>query len=46
MTTPKRMIAEPTTKIVSVWPRPHTLPMSAAWRMLRCLLTIVETATT
>ena len=36
----------PTAKMVSVWPSPQMVPIKPAWRMLRCLLTMVETATT
>lgn len=30
MTTPKRIIRHPTTKIVSVWPSPQKVPIKAA----------------
>jgi hypothetical protein len=46
ISTPKRMISEPTMKMVIVCPIPQTEPMKAALRMLRCLLTMVEMATT
>ena len=46
MTTPKRMMAEPTRKIVMVWPTPQSAPITAAWRMLRWRLTMVVTAIT
>ena len=46
ITTPKTIMAAPTRKIVSVWPSPHIIPISAALRTLICLLTNVDTATT
>ena len=46
MTTPKRMIAPPTTVIVTVWPMPQRLPMMAAVQAFRCRLTMVDTAMT
>ena len=46
MTTPNRMIAPPTTVMVTVWPTPQRLPMMAAVHAFRCRLTIVDTAMT
>jgi hypothetical protein len=40
------MIAEPTIRIVIVWPIPHRTPIVAAWRTLRWRLTMVVTAMT
>jgi len=38
----KRMIAAPTTKMVSVWPTPHKAPISAALERERSRVTMVE----
>ena len=46
ITTSNRMMAEPTTNIVRVWPIPQKMPVSAAFSRLRWRLTIVVTATT
>src|SRR5580700_12351457 len=46
ITTPKRMIADPTRKIVSVCPSPHSNPIVAELLIEPWRLTIVETATT
>ena len=41
-----RMIAEPTTRMVTVCPSPHRAPMIAACSIVRSRLTMVVTATT
>ena len=46
MTTPNRMMAPPTTRIVSVCPIPQAAPISAEPRSERCRLTIVAIAIT
>jgi hypothetical protein len=40
------MIAQPTTRIVTVCPRPHNAPMAVEAQMRRSRATIVVTATT
>ena len=46
ITTPHRMMRQPTTKMVNVWPSPQRPPIKAAPRRPRCLVTMVEMATT
>src|SRR5882762_545618 len=46
MASPNNIIAAPTARIVSVWPRPHKIPMKAALAIERSRLTMVETAMT
>src|SRR5207249_7337322 len=46
MTRLNRTIAAPTRTIVIVWPMPQSMPMSDAWRIDRCPLTMVLTAIT
>ena len=42
----KTMIADPTRKMVIVWPKPHIRPIDAELRMVPCRATMVDTATT
>ena len=46
MVSPKRMIADPTRKMVMVWPNPQSIPITAPCFTDLSRLTIVETATT
>src|ERR1700683_2532073 len=46
ITTPKIIIADPTKKMVSVCPNPHSSPIAAERRTDPCRLTMVDTATT
>src|SRR5258708_6432594 len=43
---PNKIMAAPTARIVSVWPKPHKTPIHAALAMERSRLTMVETAMT
>ena len=46
ITSPKRTMAPPTTRMVSVWPTPHRAPMAIALVSERWRLTMVVTAMT
>src|SRR6185503_757631 len=46
MTTSKKTMAPPATRIVAVWPMPHSTPIRAAVRRRRSRLTMVPTAIT